>query len=139
MGKPDGIAGAATRRTVMAFQRDHALSQDGLITAGLIEKLKTLQAAQKRSAAINLSAGDTLIYSDSSVERVAADRMVQWDQAFGKKHAGGGAARHRGVAAARRALVWIGRSPMRSTKAAAPRPNGRAPVWSSISKSGPSR
>lgn len=84
VGRPDGIAGAATRRTVMAFQRDHALSQDGLITAGLIEKLKTLQAAQNRSAAINLSAGDTLIYSDSSVERVAADRVVQWDQAFGK-------------------------------------------------------
>lgn len=84
VGKPDGIAGAATRRTVMAFQRDHALSQDGLITAGLIEKLKTLQAAQVRSAAINLSAGDTLIYSDGSVERAAADRVVQWDQAFGK-------------------------------------------------------
>jgi hypothetical protein len=84
VGKPDGIAGAATRRTLMAFQRDHALAQDGLITAGLIEKLKALQAAQMRSAAINLSAGDTLIYSDSSVERVAADRAVQWDQAFGK-------------------------------------------------------
>lgn len=84
VGKPDGIAGAATRRTLMAFQRDHALSQDGLITAGLIEKLKALQAAQTRSAAINLSAGDTLIYSDSSVERVAADRVVQWDQVFGK-------------------------------------------------------
>lgn len=83
-GKPDGRMGAATRRAVMAFQRDHALAQDGLITAGLIDKLKTLQAVQQRSAMIALSAGDTLIYSDSSVEMVAADRMVQWDQSFGK-------------------------------------------------------
>jgi hypothetical protein len=83
-GKPDGIAGATTRRTVMAFQRDHALAQDGLITAALVERLKTLQAARQRNSAITLSAGDTLIYSDSSVEMVAADRVVQWDQVFGK-------------------------------------------------------
>lgn len=83
-GKPDGIAGAATRRAVMVFQRDHALAQDGLITTALIERLKTLQAAQQRNAAITLSAGDTLIYSDSSIETVAADRVVQWDQVFGR-------------------------------------------------------
>lgn len=83
-GKPDGRIGAATRRAVMAFQRDHALPQDGLITAGLIDKLKAVQAAAQRSAMIALSAGDTLIYSDGSVEMVAADRVVQWDQIFGK-------------------------------------------------------
>lgn len=83
-GKPDGRVGAATRRAVMAFQRDHALAQDGLITAALIDRLKTLQAGLQRSAMIALSAGDTLIYSDSSVEMVAADRVVQWDQSFGK-------------------------------------------------------
>lgn len=83
-GKPDGAAGAATRRAVMAFQRDHALVQDGLITAALIDRLKTLQAGLQRSAMIALSAGDTLIYSDSSVEMVAAERVVQWEQVFGK-------------------------------------------------------
>lgn len=84
VGKPDGVAGAATRRAVLAFQKDHALAQDGLITAALLDRLKTLQAGLQRSTTIALSAGDTLIYSDSSVELVAADRVVQWDQAFGK-------------------------------------------------------
>ena len=84
VGKPDGVAGVATRRAVMAFQKEHGLSQDGLITATVFEKLKALQTAQQRSTPINLSAGDSLIYSDSSVETVAAERVVQWDQAFGK-------------------------------------------------------
>ena len=84
VGKPDGVAGVATRRAVMAFQKEHGLSQDGLITAAVFEKLKALQTAQQRSTPINLSAGDSLIYSDSSVETVAAERVVQWDQAFGK-------------------------------------------------------
>lgn len=83
-GRPDGVAGAATRLAVMAFQRDHALAQDGLITAPLIDRLKTLQAGLQRSTMIALSVGDTLIYSDGSVEMVAAERAVQWDQAFGK-------------------------------------------------------
>lgn len=84
VGKPDGVAGVATRRAVMAFQKEHGLSQDGLLTVAIFEKLKALQTAQQRSAPINLSAGDSLIYSDSSVEMVAAERVVQWDQAFGK-------------------------------------------------------
>jgi hypothetical protein len=81
-GKPDGVAGAVTRRAVRAFKKDHELDQDGLITAALVEKLKAAQA--QRGTVIALSAGDTLIYSDSSVETVAAERVVQWDQAFGK-------------------------------------------------------
>jgi hypothetical protein len=84
VGKPDGVAGVATRRAVMAFQKDHTLSQDGLITAALLDRLKTLHAGLQRSTTIALSAGDTLIYSDSSVEMVPAERVVQWDQAFGK-------------------------------------------------------
>lgn len=84
VGKPDGVAGVATRRAVMAFQRDHALTQDGLITAPLVDKLKTLQAAQQRSAMIALSAGDMLVYSDSSVETVSGERTIQWDQTFGR-------------------------------------------------------
>ncbi len=84
VGKPDGVAGAATRRAVLAFQKDHMLAQDGLITPALLDRLKTLQAGLQRSTTIALSAGDTLIYSDSSIELVAAERVVQWDQAFGK-------------------------------------------------------
>jgi hypothetical protein len=83
-GKPDGIAGAATRRAVLAFQKDHDLAQNGLITVALVEKLKAAQAEFQRGTTIALSAGDMLIYSDSSVETVAADRVVHWDQAFGK-------------------------------------------------------
>jgi peptidoglycan hydrolase-like protein with peptidoglycan-binding domain len=84
VGKPDGVAGAATRRAILAFQKDHTLPQDGLITTALLDRLKTLQAGLQRSTTIALAAGDTLIYSDSSVEMVAAERVVQWDQAFGK-------------------------------------------------------
>lgn len=84
VGKPDGIAGVATRRALLAFQKERALPQDGLITTALVDRMKALQTAQQRNAAITLSAGDTLIYSDSTVELVAADRVVQWDQSFGK-------------------------------------------------------
>jgi peptidoglycan hydrolase-like protein with peptidoglycan-binding domain len=75
-GNSDGIVGPATRRAVLAFQRDHALPQDGHLTQALAQALQTLTVG----AVLTVAEGDTLVYSDGSVEAVSAVRQIQWEQ-----------------------------------------------------------
>ena len=80
-GKADGAGGPATRRAILAFQKDHDLAQDGRLTFAVAEKIRAaLQAESARTAAIEVRQGDMLVYSDGVVEVAAAERMVQWDQ-----------------------------------------------------------
>ncbi len=80
-GKADGVGGPATRRAILAFQKDHDLAQDGRLTFAVAEKIRAaLQAESARTAAIAVRQGDMLVYSDGVVEVAAAERMVQWDQ-----------------------------------------------------------
>ena len=80
-GKADGVGGPATRRAILAFQKDHDLTQDGRLTFAVAEKIRAaLQAESARTAAIEVRQGDMLVYSDGVVEVAAAERMVQWDQ-----------------------------------------------------------
>ncbi|MGZ5926269.1 MAG: peptidoglycan-binding domain-containing protein [Rhizomicrobium sp.] len=80
-GKADGVGGPATRRAILAFQKDHDLAQDGRLTFAVAEKIRAaLQAESARTAAIEVRQGDMLVYSDGVVEVAAAERMVQWDQ-----------------------------------------------------------
>jgi peptidoglycan hydrolase-like protein with peptidoglycan-binding domain len=80
-GKADGAGGPATRRAILAFQKDHDLAQDGRLTFAVAEKIRAaLQAESSRTAAIEVRQGDMLVYSDGVVEVAAAERMVQWDQ-----------------------------------------------------------
>ncbi|HEX4270563.1 MAG TPA: peptidoglycan-binding protein [Rhizomicrobium sp.] len=80
-GKPDGVAGPATRRAILAFEKDHGLTEDGRLTAALADNLKTVSEV----AALTVAAGDTLVYSDGAVEVVAAERDVQWEQRDGAR------------------------------------------------------
>lgn len=77
VGKPDGIAGPATRRAIIAFQKSKGLAEDGRLTTALLDKLKSLQSEQEKDAIITVGPGDTLIYSDGAVVIAAAERNVR--------------------------------------------------------------
>jgi peptidoglycan hydrolase-like protein with peptidoglycan-binding domain len=80
-GKADGVGGPATRRAILAFQKDHDLPEDGRLTFAVAEKIRiALQAETQKTASIDVRRGDMLVYSDGVVEIAAAERMVQWDQ-----------------------------------------------------------
>ena len=85
VGKPDGVAGPATRKVIAVFQKDHALAEDGRLTFALVDRLKTLVAELSRSATVTVAQHDTLIYSDGSVEIAKAERTLQWDQPNGTR------------------------------------------------------
>jgi hypothetical protein len=80
-GEPDGINGSATRRAILAFQKDHSLPQDGLLTTAVADKLRTLQA--DRMTSLSVGAGDILIYDDGSTETVVVARELKWEQKDG--------------------------------------------------------
>ena len=86
VGKPDGVMGPATRRVILAFQKDHTLTEDGRLTLGLADKLKTLVAELSRPAMIAVVPGDTLVYSDGTVEVAAAERTIPWEQKGGARN-----------------------------------------------------
>jgi peptidoglycan hydrolase-like protein with peptidoglycan-binding domain len=83
-GKADGVNGPATRRAVQAFQKDHGLAEDGRLTFALAKMLNGLVAQLPNSSPITLAAGDSIIYSDGSVENTGHARVVQWDQEAGR-------------------------------------------------------
>jgi peptidoglycan hydrolase-like protein with peptidoglycan-binding domain len=85
VGKADGVAGPATRKIILAFQKDNALAEDGRLTFALAERLKTMVAELSKPVTVAIGPGDTLIYSDGSVEVAAAERTVPWDQHEGAK------------------------------------------------------
>jgi len=82
-GKPDGIFGPATRRAILAFQKDRRLTEDGILTTAIVEKLSALQNDAPKESALKFGRGDILIYSDGSIVTVAADRAVPLQQASG--------------------------------------------------------
>jgi peptidoglycan hydrolase-like protein with peptidoglycan-binding domain len=76
VGRPDGVAGPATRRAIIAFQKSKGLTDDGRLTTALLEKLKALQGEQPKESSISVQPGDTLIYSDGAVLIVATERTI---------------------------------------------------------------
>jgi peptidoglycan hydrolase-like protein with peptidoglycan-binding domain len=85
VGKPDGVAGPTTRRGILAFQKEHALIEDGLLTNIVADKLKILLAEKARAGVLTVGSGDTLIYSDGSVEIAATEHVVQWEEGTGAR------------------------------------------------------
>jgi len=79
-GKADGMKGPATRRAIQAFQKDHGLTEDGRLTVALIKMLNTLVAQLPKSMSITVAAGDSIIFSDGTVDRASHERVVQWGQ-----------------------------------------------------------
>jgi hypothetical protein len=82
-GEPDGINGSATRKAILAFQKDHSLPQDGLLTTTIADKLRILQA--DRMTPLSVGAGDILIYDDGSTETVVIARELKWEQREGSR------------------------------------------------------
>jgi peptidoglycan hydrolase-like protein with peptidoglycan-binding domain len=80
-GKADGVGGPATRRAILAFQKDHDLAGDGRLTFAVAEKIRAALASENlKTAPIDVRPGDMLVYSDGVVEIVPSERSVQWDQ-----------------------------------------------------------
>jgi peptidoglycan hydrolase-like protein with peptidoglycan-binding domain len=82
-GEADGISGSATRKAILAFQKDHGLRQDGLLSTVVIDKLRASQG--DRVAVVSVDVGDTLIYDDKSTETVALARELRWEQKDGAR------------------------------------------------------
>ena len=80
VGKPDGVIGPATRRAILAFQKDHGLVEDGRLTLTLAGMLNTLVAQIPKINATTVAAGDMVIYGDGSSETAGGERIVPWDQ-----------------------------------------------------------
>lgn len=84
LGKADGVNGRATRRAILAFQKDHALTEDGRLTPSLAKLLANLVAQLPNTTPITVAAGDSIVYSDGQVDSASHDRVVQWDQEGGR-------------------------------------------------------
>ncbi len=84
VGKADGVCGAATRRAILAFQKDHALVEDGRLTVGLANMLNTLLAQGPKINATTVAVGDIVIFGDGSTEIVNNERVVPWEQEGGR-------------------------------------------------------
>lgn len=83
-GKADGANGPATRRAVQAFQKDHGLAEDGRLTFALAKMLSSLVAQLPNTSPITVTAGDSIIYTDGSVDNAGHERVVQWEQDGGR-------------------------------------------------------
>ncbi len=80
-GKADGVGGPATRRAILAFQKDHSLAEDGRLTVALVEKIKAaLQVEDAKAASLTVHRGDMLVYDDGVVEFVSAERTLRWEE-----------------------------------------------------------
>ena len=80
VGKADGVSGPATRRAILAFQKDHGLVEDNRLTLALANMLNTLVAQMPKINATTVAAGDMVIFGDGSSETVSSERVVLWEQ-----------------------------------------------------------
>jgi hypothetical protein len=74
------MMGPATRRAIQAFQKDHGLAEDGRLSIALARMLNNLVAQLPKSTSITVAAGDSIVYSDGSIDSAGRERVVQWDQ-----------------------------------------------------------
>jgi len=73
------VAGPATRRAILAFQKDRGLAEDGRLTPALVKLLVGLAAQLPKVNMTAVTAGDVLLFADGSKEIVKADRIVTWE------------------------------------------------------------
>lgn len=85
VGKPDGVMGPATRKVLIAFQKEHGLAEDGRLTISLVERLKVMTAELSRPGMATVAAGDSLVYSDGTIEVAAAAKSVSWEPRKGSR------------------------------------------------------
>jgi peptidoglycan hydrolase-like protein with peptidoglycan-binding domain len=79
VGVADGVAGPATRRAILAFQKDRGLAEDGRLTLALVKLLNSLVAQLPKVNTTVVAAGDVLLFGDGSKEIAKAERAVPWE------------------------------------------------------------
>ena len=80
VGPADGVMGSATRRAILAFQKDRGLAEDGRPTQALVALLNSLAVQQPKINTTVVTAGDILLFGDGSKETVKAERVLPWEQ-----------------------------------------------------------
>ena len=80
VGSVDGALGPATRRAILAFQKDRGLAEDGRPTQALVRLLDNLVAQSPKNTVTTVTAGDVLLFGDGSREVAKAERTVSWEQ-----------------------------------------------------------
>jgi surface antigen len=78
-GVADGAMGPATHMAILAFQKDHELTEDGRLTQTVANLIDTLAAQVPRTNSTTVAAGDVLLFADGSKEIAKAERVVPWD------------------------------------------------------------
>jgi len=79
-GSVDGVMGPATRRAILAFQKDRGLVEDGRPSQALVSLLNNLVAQLPKNSMTTVAAGDVLLFGDGSKEIAKAERIVPWEQ-----------------------------------------------------------
>jgi hypothetical protein len=80
LGSADGVIGPATRRAILAFQKDRGLAEDGRLTQALVNLLGKLAAQLPKNNTTLAAAGDVLLFGDGSREVLKVERAVSWEQ-----------------------------------------------------------
>jgi hypothetical protein len=81
VGVADGVVGPATRRAILAFQKDRGLAEDGRLTQALVTLLNSLVAQlPKVINTTTVTEGDILLFGDGSKEVAKTERVVSWEQ-----------------------------------------------------------
>ncbi len=69
-GAADGVIGPKTSVAVRAFQADRKIAEDGILTASLIDMLKSVRVKAPDTTLPSYELGETFTYSDGSAETV---------------------------------------------------------------------
>ena len=80
VGSADGVVGPATRRAILAFQKDRGLVEDGRLSPALVALLNKLAAEPPKVNTTAVAAGDILLFGDGSREVAKKERVVAWEQ-----------------------------------------------------------
>jgi hypothetical protein len=80
VGSVDGTMGPATRRAILAFQKDRGLAEDGRLTQALVTLLNSLVVQPPKINTTTVTEGDILLFGDGSKEIAKAERVVPWEQ-----------------------------------------------------------
>jgi peptidoglycan hydrolase-like protein with peptidoglycan-binding domain len=80
VGSADGVIGPATRRAILAFQKDRGLAEDGRLTPALLALMNSLVAQLPKANTTAVMAGDLLLFADGSREIAKAERNIVWEQ-----------------------------------------------------------
>jgi peptidoglycan hydrolase-like protein with peptidoglycan-binding domain len=66
VGKTGDLADPAFQRAIIAFEKDQGLTEDGLLSSAIVDRLKMLRAALLKSAATDANRSAIFVYSDGS-------------------------------------------------------------------------